>query len=92
MEVSLEYPAGVWVTHEELEEALAGIDLSGYVKSSEKGAPNGVATLGPDGKVPGEQLPDIGGVYEVEGGGASGLPEGKYALWPDSGGLYRNRR
>ena len=66
VEVSLEYPAGVWVTHEELEEALAGIDLSGYVKSSEKGAPNGVATLGPDGKVPGEQLPDIGGVYEVE--------------------------
>mgnify|MGYP002549514624 CR=1 FL=1 len=64
--VSLEYPAGVWVTHEELEEAMAGIDLSGYVKSSEKGAPNGVATLGPDGKVPGEQLPDIGGVYEVE--------------------------
>ena len=63
--VSLEYPAGVWVTHEELEEAMAGIDLSGYVKSSEKGAPNGVATLGPDGKVPGEQLPDIGGVYEV---------------------------
>ncbi|MCB5377636.1 hypothetical protein LIP85_17955 [Flavonifractor plautii] len=66
VEVSLEYPAGVWVTHEELEEAMAGIDLSGYVKSSEKGAPNGVATLGPDGKVPGEQLPDIGGVYEVE--------------------------
>lgn len=28
VEVSLEYPAGVWVTHEELEEALAGIDLS----------------------------------------------------------------
>lgn len=56
VEVSLEYPAGVWVTHEELEEALAGIDLSGYVKSSEKGAPNGVATLGPDGKVPAGQL------------------------------------
>ena len=29
VEVSLEYPAGVWVTHEELEEAMAGIDLSG---------------------------------------------------------------
>ena len=43
-----------------------GIDLSGYVKSSEKGAPNGVATLGPDGKVPAGQLPDIGGFYEVE--------------------------
>ena len=47
---------------------------------------------GPDGKVPGEQLPDIGGFYEGGGGGASGLPEGKYALWPDSGGLYRDRR
>ena len=66
VEVSLEYPAGVWVTHEELEEALAGIDLSGYIKATEKGKPGGVATLGPDGKVPGEQLPDIGGFYEVE--------------------------
>ena len=64
--VSLEYPAGVWVTHEELEEALAGIDLSGYIKATEKGQPGGVASLGPDGKVPGEQLPDIGGFYEVE--------------------------
>ena len=27
---------------------------------------SGLATLGPDGKVPGEQLPDIGGFYEVE--------------------------
>ena len=50
----------------ELEEALAGIDLSGYIKATEKGQPGGVATLGPDGKVPGEQLPDIGGFYEVE--------------------------
>ena len=59
VEVSLEYPAGVWVTHEELEEALAGIDLSGYIKATEKGQPGGVATLGPDGKVPGEQLPKM---------------------------------
>ena len=57
VEVSLEYPAGVWVTHEELEEALAGIDLSGYIKATEKGQPGGVATLGPDGKVPAGQLP-----------------------------------
>lgn len=56
VEVSLEYPAGVWVTHEELEEALAGIDLSGYIKATEKGQPGGVATLGPDGKVPAGQL------------------------------------
>ena len=48
VEVSLEYPAGVWVTHEELEEALAGIDLSGYIKATEKGQPGGVATLGPE--------------------------------------------
>lgn len=53
MEVSLEYPAGVWVTHEELEEAMAGIDLSGYVKSSEKGAPNGVGDAGADGSCAG---------------------------------------
>ncbi|MBM6792043.1 hypothetical protein H7U40_17465 [Flavonifractor plautii] len=57
VEVSLEYPAGVWVTHEELEEALAGIDLSGYIKATEMGKPGGVATLGEDGKVPAGQLP-----------------------------------
>ena len=57
VEVSLEYPAGVWVTHEELEEALAGIDLSGYIKATAKGKPGGVATLGEDGKVPAGQLP-----------------------------------
>ena len=57
VEVSLEYPAGVWATHEELEEALAGIDLSGYIKATEKGKPGGVATLGEDGKVPAGQLP-----------------------------------
>lgn len=57
VEVSLEYPAGVWVTHEELEEALAGIGLSGYIKATEKGQPGGVATLGEDGKVPAGQLP-----------------------------------
>ena len=59
VEVSLEYPAGVWVTHEELEEAMAGIDLSGYIKATEKGQPGGVATLGPDGKVPAGQLPKM---------------------------------
>lgn len=59
VEVSLEYPAGVWVTHEELEEALAGIDLSGYIKATEKGKPGGVATLGEDSKVPAGQLPKM---------------------------------
>lgn len=69
VEVSLEYPAGVWVTHEELEEAMAGIDLSGYIKATEKGQPGGVATLGPDGKVPGEQLPKMD--YDPAGSAAA---------------------
>lgn len=67
--VSLEYPAGVWVTHEELEEALAGIDLSGYVKTSEKGKSGGVATLGADGKVPAGQLPKMD--YDPSGSAAA---------------------
>lgn len=37
-----------------------------YIPTTEKGKPGGVATLGPDGKVPAGQLPDIGGFYEVE--------------------------
>lgn len=69
VEVSLEYPAGVWVTHEELEEALAGIGLSGYIKATEKGQPGGVATLGPDGKVPAGQLPAMN--YDPAGSAAA---------------------
>ena len=69
VEVSLEYPAGVWVTHEELEEALAGIDLSRYIKATEKGKPGGVATLGPDGKVPAGQLPKMD--YDPAGSAAA---------------------
>ena len=69
VEVSLEYPAGVWVTHEELEEAMAGIDLSGYIKATEKGKPGGVATLGPDGKVPAGQLPKMD--YDPAGSAAA---------------------
>ena len=67
--VSLDYPAGVWVTSGELEEALAGIDLSGYVKTSEKGAAGGVATLGEDGKVPAGQLPKMD--YDPSGSAAA---------------------
>lgn len=67
--VSLDYPAGVWVTSEELEEALAGIDLSGYVKAAEKGKPGGVATLGPDGKVPASELPKMD--YDPAGSAAA---------------------
>lgn len=37
--------------------AIAGIDLSGYIPLSQKGANNGVATLDAGGKVPVSQLP-----------------------------------
>lgn len=69
VEVSLEYPAGVWVTHEELEEALAGIDLSGYIKATEKGRAGGVATLGQDGKLPPSELPPMD--YDPAGSAAA---------------------
>lgn len=39
---------------------VKGVDLSGYVSTTEKGAANGVATLGSDGKVPSTQLPQSG--------------------------------
>ena len=50
MSVTLEYPAGGFLT----EEDLGGLN---YIPTSEKGKPGGVATLGGDGKVPEEQLP-----------------------------------
>ena len=37
---------------------LAGIDLSGYIPTSQKGVNNGVATLGSNGKVPMSQIPN----------------------------------
>ena len=37
-------------------------NLPDAVLETEKGAPNGVATLGSDGKVPSSQLPALGGV------------------------------
>ena len=40
-----------------------------FVSASEKGVPNGVATLGADGKVPEAQLPDMGGGIMLSGGG-----------------------
>lgn len=39
----------------------------GAIPTSEKGAPNGVATLGEDGLVPENQLPEIGAVKSVNG-------------------------
>ena len=43
-------------------EAIAGGD---FIPNSQKGAPNGVATLGSDGKVPEGQLPEMSGVMYV---------------------------
>ena len=46
-----------------LEDLLEGVQsLPDAVLETEKGAPNGVATLGSDGKVPSSQLPESGGV------------------------------
>lgn len=50
--VALEYPAGGFLTQEDLE----GLD---YIPTSEKGKPGGVAALGSDGKVPEEELPEM---------------------------------
>ena len=49
-----------------------------FVSANEKGAPNGVATLGADGKVPEAQLPDMGGgfVEMVQSIPPSGRSEG----------------
>ena len=46
-----------------LQDLLEGVQsLPEAVLADEKGAPNGVATLGSDGKVPSSQLPESGGV------------------------------
>ena len=50
--VTLEYPAGGFLT----EEDIGGLN---YIPTSEKGKPGGVATLGSDGKVSEEQLPKM---------------------------------
>lgn len=47
--------------------------LNSYVNTSEKGAANGVATLGKDSKVPANQLPDMDYVKSSEKGAANGV-------------------
>lgn len=47
--------------------------LNSYVNTSEKGAANGVATLGEDSKVPSSQLPDMDYVKSSEKGAANGV-------------------
>lgn len=68
-----------------LDEALTGLSsetnlrkyiinkLSNYVRDSEKGAADGVATLGSDSKVPKSQLPDMDYVKTSEKGAANGV-------------------
>lgn len=47
----------------------------GAIPASEKGAASGVASLGSDGKVPGEQLPDMDYIPTSQKGAASGVAE-----------------
>lgn len=47
--------------------------LQNYVKSDEKGAANGVATLGEDSKVPSSQLPEMDYIKSSEKGAANGV-------------------
>ena len=49
-------------------EAIVGGD---FIPNSQKGAPDGVAGLGPDGKVPEEQLPDM--PIDLDGDKAAGI-------------------
>lgn len=71
--------------------------LSGYVAVGQKGSPNGVATLGSDGKVPASQLPSyVDDVIEVYGrsgvtslsADAFSLTDGGTALTPETGKIY----
>lgn len=50
-----------------------------FVKASEKGAANGVATLGEDGKVPASQLPDISGA-DIP---ITSTPDDNVTIWID---------
>ena len=49
----------------ELKESGGGGSSENAIPVTEKGQPNGVATLGADGKVPAEQLPEMGGGGET---------------------------
>lgn len=49
------------------------LDEGGYIPSNEKGAANGVASLGNDGKVPTGQLPDMDYIPTSEKGATSGV-------------------
>ena len=51
----------------ELKESGGGGSSENAIPVTEKGQPNGVATLGADGKVPAEQLPEMGGGGETPG-------------------------
>ncbi len=55
------------------------------VKSAEKGAPGGVATLGPDGKIPASQLSLDAGSGLGFGGLDGGTPSGSHVGFVDGG-------
>ena len=57
--VDLSISSGTFVTMEDLESAIAeNLPELDFVPNADRGVANGVATLGKDGKVPAEQLPD----------------------------------
>lgn len=56
--VTLGYPAGAFVSTEEMAEALNNLDFSAYIPVKDKGVANGVATLGADSKLVAAQRPN----------------------------------
>ena len=63
--------SAVYATQEDLED-LNAYDV-GAVPTTEKGAQNGVATLGSDGKIPAAQVPALGYVPTTQRGAANGV-------------------
>ena len=63
--------SAVYATQEDLED-LNAADV-GAVPTTEKGAQNGVATLGSDGKIPAAQVPALGYVPTTQRGAANGV-------------------
>ena len=76
--VTLDYPAGAFITSDEMTEAM-----DDYIPTSQKGAAGGVATLDDDGKVPDEQLPEMD-YLPLAGGTMEGdIYMGEHVLYTD---------
>lgn len=88
--------SAVYATQEDLED-LNAYDV-GAVPTTEKGAQNGVATLGSDGKIPAAQVPALGYVPTTQRGAANGVASldgsGKVpvAQIPDMGHVPNTRK